>query len=119
MATKKNIFIRIINGENHLEKKYYTYAHIREDEQLPFYIGIGTQNKKSGRFSRAKVVCDKSTLWKNKLKNKRYYIVICTSSDSYSEIKEHEKDVIFTNNPPSIIFPNSKITSFSCSLISL
>lgn len=91
---KKTTYIRVINGENHLDKEHYTYVHIREDEHLPFYIGVGTQNKKSGRFSRSKVTSDKSSLWKNKLKDKRYYIVICTSSDNYDEVKEHEIDGI-------------------------
>ena len=94
MAVKNDRYIRVINGENHLNKKYYTYAHIREDEHTPFYIGIGTQNKKSGRFARSKSVQDKTTLWKNKLKDRKYYIVICTSSDSYDEIKKHEVSVI-------------------------
>lgn len=87
-------YIRIINGENHLDKKYYTYAHVREDEHPPFYIGIGTQSKKTGAFGRSKSTQDRSTLWRNKLKNKKYYIVICTSSNDYNEIKEHEIDVI-------------------------
>lgn len=94
MAVKKNTYIRIINGENHLDKDYYTYAHVREDEHLPFYIGIGTQNKNSRRFTRSKSLCGRSSLWKNKLKNKQYYIIICTSSNDYNEIKQQEIAII-------------------------
>lgn len=94
MAVKRNNYIRVINGENHLDKKHYTYAHIREDESLPFYIGIGTQNKKSRRFGRSKSLSGRTTLWKNKLKDRKYYIVICTSSDDYNEVKQHEIGVI-------------------------
>lgn len=86
--------VRVIDEQNHKNNKYYCYAHILLNEQLPFYIGIGTQNIKSGYFARAKQTTGRNNMWKAKVKNNNYLIIITSSSNIYEEIKLHEKDCI-------------------------
>lgn len=86
--------IRIINADTHKNNKHYVYAHILEDEQYPFYIGIGTQQLNKGLFSRAKNKSGRSSLWKEKTKDKKYYIIICSSSNDYELIKKQEIEAI-------------------------
>jgi group I intron endonuclease len=91
----KTTYIRIINAPNisddHL---HYTYAHILEEEHLPFYIGLGTQVKKSRKYERALSISGRNKDWWEKVKNKKYYVIICTSSNDYKLIKDHEIDCI-------------------------
>jgi len=90
----KNI-IRIIIPE-HIKGfyKHYTYCHILEGESIPFYVGIGTQVKKSSKWSRACSKSGRNEDWKDYINNKKYYVVICTESDDYSKIKVQEIEVI-------------------------
>lgn len=74
--------------------QHYTYAHILEDDQHPFYIGLGTNCKKSTKYSRAKTNYGRNKYWKNITKNKNYIVVICSESDDYEITKLHEIDAI-------------------------
>lgn len=74
--------------------KYYLYRHIRLDNNLPFYIGIGTfYNKTSFKmcYKRAVALDGRNKLW-NRLVNKYgYKIEIFGHNDDLEFIKTMEK----------------------------
>jgi NUMOD1 domain len=75
--------------------KHYLYRHIRPDKNEPFYIGVGTKQKRSA-YMRAYKYQDRSELWTNiYLKNnKNIEIQILFESDNYEFIKEKEIEFI-------------------------
>jgi len=71
--------------------KHYLYRHIRLDKNIPFYIGIGTVEKKrlgsnteSVYFSRAYNMTKRSSIWKKIL-------------NSLQEIKDRNENGFYFN----------------------
>ena len=73
--------------------KYYTYAHVLEEETHPFYIGIGTIQHAS-KYQRAKNSINRNKFWKNYTKNRNYLVIICSESENKEIVKEQEKEMI-------------------------
>lgn len=68
----------------------YLYRHIRLDENVPFYIGIGTD----ASFSRSKERCRRSELW-NKIAAKTEHTVQILFDDlTWEEAKQKEIEFI-------------------------
>ncbi len=66
----------------------YVYRHIRNDKNLPFYIGIGSDEK--GKYTRAKRKTCRSKLWESIVKNTTYEIEILEDGLSWEEALEKE-----------------------------
>jgi hypothetical protein len=79
-------------------EKYYLYRHIRLDKNEPFYIGIGTINKKSNtiksRYSRAYDKVGRNNIWKGITKRTEYEIEILLESNDRNFIIEREIEFI-------------------------
>lgn len=78
--------------------KYYLYRHIRKDNQLPFYIGIGTKNKNPRSFkteyARAFSKSHRNNIWKNIVNKTDYSVEIMLESNDLEVIKSKEKEFI-------------------------
>jgi len=77
--------------------KYYLYRHIRLDKNEPFYIGIGTKNKKDLEFNdyfRATSRKSRNKIWKSILAKTDYAVEILLESDNYDFIKQKEIEFI-------------------------
>ena len=80
--------------------KYYLYRHIRLDKNEPFYIGIGTKQKRNhnsfkSEYRRAFEKNRKeSSVWNNIVSKTEYEIEILLESDDYEFIKQKEIEFI-------------------------
>lgn len=90
------MLLRTVIPEHVTGLTYYTYAHILEDDQYPFYIGLGTNPKKGVKYYRARTKSGRNKYWRNLTKNKNYIVIICSESNDYEQIKIHEIDTIAT-----------------------
>ena len=77
------------NGGNH-----YLYRHIRVDKNEPFYIGIGTKNKKQQEYHRANSKYKRNNFWKNIVNQTEYEVEILLESDNHDFIKQKEIEFI-------------------------
>ena len=81
------------------EGKYYLYRHIRLDTGEPFYIGIGTKNKKKSStirttYYRAHTYSKRNNFWKNIITKTEYEVEILLESNDYEFIKQKEIEFI-------------------------
>lgn len=78
-------------------KNKFVYRHIRNDKNVPFYIGIGTHNTKSNnqlwKYCRAYNKCNRNPIWK-KIKNKTTYKVEILV-DNLNHIEANNKEIEF------------------------
>ncbi len=80
--------------------KYYLYRYIRLDDNLPFYIGIGTKrlnrnyNSFRTEYERAYCHTHRNNHFKNIISSIEYSIEILCESDSLEFIKGKEKELI-------------------------
>jgi hypothetical protein len=79
--------------------KYYLYRHIRLDNNIPFYIGIGTKNNRNhpnifSEYCRAYSKTDRCTFWKNIINKTNYRVEILLESNDYEFIKRKEIEFI-------------------------
>jgi hypothetical protein len=70
----------------------YVYRHIRLDNNKPFYIGIGSDDK--GKYKRANNKSKRSILWKRILAKTEYRIDVLLDNLSWEEACEKEKEFI-------------------------
>jgi hypothetical protein len=70
----------------------YLYRHIRLDKNIPFYIGVGIDDK--GKYYRAKSRHGRNAFWKSIVEKTNYDIEILFESESYEEITKKEKEFI-------------------------
>jgi hypothetical protein len=70
-----------------MDKKYYTYAHIRNDTKTVFYIGKGSGKRSHSKYER-------NNLWHKIVKKHGYTVEIICYWDTESEAFEHEKKLI-------------------------
>ena len=68
----------------------YLYRHIRLDNNLPFYIGIGSDDD----FKRSREKSNRNKHWRNIVKNTPYDIDILLDGLSWEEACEKEKEFI-------------------------
>lgn len=68
----------------------YVYRHIRNDKNLPFYIGIGTDST----FKRAKESSRRSQYWKRIVNKTGYEVEILFDGITIDEAKEKEIEFI-------------------------
>jgi group I intron endonuclease len=88
MAVKELIISKIITGQPH-----YLYAHLRADNNEPFYIGVGTIQKKS-KYARSKSTSGRNSYWKNTVNKYGYKIVIFCETSNYKEALTKEQNYI-------------------------
>jgi hypothetical protein len=101
MATSKKILYiynnphvnRIIIPRDITGKKYYLYVHYRIDKMEPFYIGIGTSNKKDDYY-RATCFKKRSGFWKRVCNKTKYDVMIINESDNKQDILDKEINYI-------------------------
>lgn len=79
--------------------KYFLYRHIREDKNIPFYIGIGTKRDRpwyrwTAEYERAYCKVNRNKYWKSIVNISEYRVEIIFESDFYKEIQNKEKEVI-------------------------
>lgn len=80
--------------------RHYLYRHIRLDKNEPFYIGIGTKQKRNhnsfkSEYRRAFEKNRKeSSVWNNIVSKAEYEIEILLESDDYEFIKQKEIEFI-------------------------
>jgi len=80
--------------------RHYLYRHIRLDKNEPFYIGIGTKQKRNhnsfkSEYRRAFTIDRaESFIWKNIVSKTEYDVEILIESNDYEFIKEKEKEFI-------------------------
>jgi len=70
----------------------YLYRHIRLDKNIPFYIGIGTDN--NGFFKRAYNKRDRNQYWKRIVNKAGYEVEIIFNDITLHEACEKEKEFI-------------------------
>jgi hypothetical protein len=68
--------------------KHYLYRHIRLDDDEPFYVGVGTKNKRThstieSEYNRAYSKSNRSGFWKNIIGVTEYEVEILLESDDY------------------------------------
>ena len=77
---------------------YYLYRHIRLDTGEPFYVGIGTKNKKhitvKSEYKRAYCKHYENSIWKNIVSKTEYEVEILLESNDYEFIKQKEIEFI-------------------------
>jgi hypothetical protein len=73
-----------------MENIWYVYQHIREDKNIPFYIGIGSMSN----YRRAYITKDRSQFWKNITKISNYHVEIIMDNLSEEEAKSKEIEYI-------------------------
>jgi len=93
---KKSVFIeaepvkRFIKPSHIKGKKYYLYAHTRDDKEEPFYFGIGTIDKDK-YYWRATCHIKRNIIWKRIVsKLGKYNILIIDESDNKQDILNKE-----------------------------
>lgn len=78
--------------------KYFIYRHIRKDKNEPFYIGLGTINKRFNSFGkqyqRAFAKNSRNTFWHNITNKTEWYSEIIFESADKNEILNKEKEFI-------------------------
>lgn len=79
--------------------KHYLYRHIRLDTGEPFYVGVGTKNKRrhnniEAEYHRAYVKTGKKQIWKNIVNKTDYEVEILLESDDYDFIKQKEIEFV-------------------------
>jgi hypothetical protein len=74
-------------------KKYYLYAHTRNDNGEPFYFGIGTVDR-GGYYYRATCGKKRNTIWKNIVAKTTYTVLIIDEADSKQEMLNKEINYI-------------------------
>lgn len=78
--------------------KFYLYRHVRNDNNVPFYIGIGTKHNKYAsycpEYMRAFDFRRRNTFWKNVANKTPIDVEILYESDSHEEIKTKEIEFI-------------------------
>lgn len=78
--------------------KYYLYRHLKIDDGIVFYIGMGTKKLQPKNFreeyTRALAKTNKGPLWKNMSNKHGYTVEIMLESDNYDFIKEKEVEFI-------------------------
>lgn len=96
MAAKKQTFVEIepikyfVKPSFIVGKKYYLYAHTRNDNNDIIYFGIGTIDK-NGNYYRALCHRKRNILWKRIInKVKEYNIFIIDESDNKKDILDKE-----------------------------
>jgi hypothetical protein len=81
--------------------KYYLYRHIRLDKNEPFYIGIGTKQKRKYEncynciHGRAFSKSQRNNFWKKVISKTEYEVEIFLESNDYKFIKQKEIEFIF------------------------
>lgn len=70
-----------------MEKKFYTYAHVRNDTSTVFYIGKGTARRAYSKYAR-------NNLWHKIAKKHGYTVQIISYWGTEQEAFEHEKKLI-------------------------
>jgi hypothetical protein len=81
------------NGE------FYLYRHIRLDKNEPFYIGIGTKNKRNSlkdsmMYNRGYSKTGRNNIWHKIVAKTDYEVEILLESDDYEFIKQKEIEFI-------------------------
>lgn len=80
--------------------RHYLYRHIRLDKNEPFYIGIGTKQKRNhnsfkSEYRRAFDINRKtSSVWNNIVSKTGYEVEILLESDDYEFVKQKEIEFI-------------------------
>lgn len=74
---------------------HYVYRHVRKDNLKPFYIGIGTKQKKEyytkkTEFERAYTTWYRNIIWENIVSKTDYTVEIMFESNSYELVKQKE-----------------------------
>ena len=77
-----------------MTKIYYLYRHCRKDNNIPFYIGIGTKYEISNSYIRANEYRGRNNLWNIYVQKYGYYVEILYESYFQDEILEKEKEFI-------------------------
>jgi hypothetical protein len=72
--------------------KYYLYRHIRIDKDIPFYIGIGTNDKR--KYCRSKMIQNRSNHWLSIINKTEIIVEIIFESDNKEEILNKEQEFI-------------------------
>lgn len=70
-----------------MEKKFYTYVHVRNDTSEIFYVGKGTAKRAYSRYER-------NNLWHKIVKKHGYTVQIISYWETEQEAFEHEKNLI-------------------------
>jgi len=70
-----------------MEKKFYTYIHVRNDTSTIFYVGKGSANRAYSRY-------DRNNLWHKIVKKHGYTVHIVSYWDTEKEAFQHEKELI-------------------------
>lgn len=70
----------------------YIYRHIRLDKNVPFYIGIGNDNR--GKYTRAYIKSNRSIIWKRIVSKTEYEVEILMDGISWEEACDKEKEFI-------------------------
>src|SRR5690606_29687703 len=78
--------------------KYYLYRHIREDKNIPFYIGIGKKRSREiggirTEYYRA-FITTRNCIWKSIVNRTSYFIDIVFETDDYELILQKEIEFI-------------------------
>lgn len=89
------IYFNFMRNFPFMKKTYYLYRHIDNINNIPFYIGIGTNNKYS-YYLRSKDTRKRSIEWKNYVKsiNYQYSVEILFETNDYLLINKKEREFI-------------------------
>lgn len=73
-------------------KNHYLYRHIRDDNNEPFYIGVGT--KRGNSYPRANSTMNRNRWWRFIVEKTTFTIEIIFESSNYQEILDKEIEFI-------------------------
>ena len=78
--------------------KYFIYRHIRLDNNLPFYIGVGTKTSYTDTFNeiyrRAFKKTGRNQMWSRIVAKTKYSVEIIIESEDYNYILQKEAEFI-------------------------
>lgn len=79
-----------------MKKMYYVYRHVDNINNIPFYIGIGTNNNNSLSYNRSKEKNSRSQSWKDYVKsiNNDYTIDIMFETNDYLLVNKKEREFV-------------------------
>lgn len=75
--------------------KHYLYRHIRIDNGVPFYIGVGSKHRKSNPYYRANMNTGRNFIWKGIYERCGFSVEILLESNDPVFIMEKEKEFIY------------------------
>lgn len=85
----------MVNVEHIIQDgRFYLYRHIRNDKNVPFYIGIGKKNRKQGLYNRAFTSFGRNQIWRGIANRTDIEVEILLETDDIDFVVKKEIEFI-------------------------